>query len=64
MERKITNPTYEMYTIYKARKNYLESQIETIKNLDLLTDKGRTQILEGLEYEVHHIQSKIDDLLW
>ena len=60
---KITNPTWEMWMLYKARKNWLEEQIESVKNMDLLTDTGRRMILDGLQHELDHVQDKIDDLL-
>ena len=56
--------TNELYYIYKARKEYLKELKHNIIKMDLMTEKGRGMILAGIEYELCHIQTKIDDLIW
>ena len=56
--------TNELYYIYKARKQYLLELKHNIIKMDLMTEKGREMILAGIEYELGHIQTKIDNLMW
>ena len=56
--------TNELYYIYKARKEYLKELKHNIIKMDLMTEKGREMILAGIEYELGHIQSKIENLIW
>ena len=56
--------TNELYYIYKARKEYLKELKHNIIKMDLMTEKGRGMILAGIEYELSHIQTKIDNLMW
>ena len=56
--------TNELYYIYKARKEYLKELKHNIIKMDLMTEKGRGMILAGIEYELGHIQTKIDNLMW
>ena len=56
--------TNELYYIYKARKEYLKELKHNIIKMDLMTETGREMILAGIEYELGHIQTKIDNLMW
>ena len=56
--------TNELYYIYKSRKEYLKELKHNIITMDLMTEKGREMILAGIEYELGHIQTKIDNLMW
>ena len=56
--------TNELYYIYKSRKEYLLGLKHNIIKMDLMTEKGREMILAGIEYELGHIQTKIDNLMW